>query len=164
MEGYLESKRRDTGENASSARVGREAEIPHLKIEPVRIQTSPRIETNCCAQRKTQANVLGLMGSRAVLGSPASSPCPRPRSRSKANNQQSVCRCPRLLPLITQTQRGRLATIPALRPRIPPSKRQDPSQQEECPLRKRKRNPMRIMTLQKTPQNRTDSPSSKVSS
>ena len=67
MEGYLESKRRDAGEDANSARVGREAEIPHLKIEPVRIQTSPRIESNCCAQRKTQANVLGLMGSRAVL-------------------------------------------------------------------------------------------------
>ena len=66
MEGYLESKRRDTGEDANSARVGREAEIPHLKIEPVRIQTSPRIETNCCAQRKSQANVLGLMGPRAV--------------------------------------------------------------------------------------------------
>ena len=53
MEGYLESKRRDTAGDANSARVGREtADIAHLKIEPVRIQTSPRIESNRCAQRK----------------------------------------------------------------------------------------------------------------
>jgi len=54
MESYLESKRRDTGGDANSARVGREtAETPHLKTEPVSIQTSPFIEPNRCAQRKT---------------------------------------------------------------------------------------------------------------
>ena len=88
MEGHLESKRRDTAENVNSTRVGREtAEISHLKIEPVRIQTSPRIETNRRAQRRTpgKCNCAQLDGAKTESVSQ-----PHPLALRTFQSQESV--------------------------------------------------------------------------
>jgi hypothetical protein len=53
--------------DGSSARVRQETtEIPDLKIEPVRIKTSPRMEANRCAQRKTHEEIVSSGGPRGM--------------------------------------------------------------------------------------------------